>query len=421
MKSRSTPNRRIVATGRRGSVYLVVLGLSMLVTILALGAIAAGLAQRRSGESLNDAADARHYAKAAVDMGRYAISQDANWRTDYAPGTWINTTMGSGSCSLGVIDPIDGNLGNRPYDAVRLTGTGYKGKAIQMVQATMVGSGTPIDALQYALFVPGMLHNMAAATSFFANATLATNGTYQTEGSLFGNVSCFLTAGPGTTYGTVNTFGSSTSTPPTTIESMYVALGTAISPGIAMQQVVLTSTYNPYGAANSDGVYVITASADMTIQNCRINGTLVVVDPGHTVTFNGSILMSPARKDFPVMIIDGNAIFSCTTAALSEATCAANFNPSGAPYNGVSNSTMTDTYPSMISGLVHVKGTVKFQAAGLIHGAVICESTASPDAVQINANEEIDYDPTLYTNPPQGYTKSVTMSVQPGSWTRVVN
>ena len=410
---------------RRGSVYLVVLGLSTLVTILAIGAIGAGLAQRHGSESLNDAADARSYAAAAIDLGRLMISQDATWRTDKTSGPWISgMAIGAGSCSLGVTDPIDGILSNRPYDTVILSATGYKGRAIQMMQTTLAANPTPLDALAYPLFVPGMLHIMAAGTCIVPGGTVATNGTLQSEGLLMGNAQCFVTAGAGKTTGTANILFSGCAVPASTVEAMYVALGTVISPGSTLQKVVLGPGCNPYGTANADGVYVINANGDITIRNCRISGTLVVVDPGHNVTIDQTILIQPARADYPALIIDGNAVLNYTTngTPLSEAALGVNFNPLGAPYGGATNATMTDSYPSMISGLIDVKGTLQFNGnGGLIHGAVICESTTNKDAARINSNEEIDYDPTLFTNPPQGYTKSINMVPQASTWIRVTN
>jgi hypothetical protein len=40
--------------------------------------------------------------------------------------------------------------------------------------------------------------------------------------------------------------------------------------------------------------------------------------------------------------------------------------------------------------------------------------------VQIQSNVQVIYDPTLYSSPPMGYTRSVAMALQPGSWKQVV-
>jgi hypothetical protein len=91
------------------------------------------------------------------------------------------------------------------------------------------------------------------------------------------------------------------------------------------------------------------------------------------------------------------------------------------PYNGVTNTSTADTYPSEIRGLVHVTGTVTLSNGGVIRGAVLCESAATGDAVDIPDDREIFYDPTLFTAPPRWYTSSVPMKVVPQSWIQVVD
>jgi hypothetical protein len=111
---------------------------------------------------------------------------------------------------------------------------------------------------------------------------------------------------------------------------------------------------------------------------------------------------------------------SIASGTLSEAAEGTNFNPSGVPYLGGTDSDTSDSYPSEIDGLVHVKGTLVMDQGSLVRGAIICESAAGTNAVDIKSNVSVVYDPTLYASPPMGYTKSVTMSLQPGSWKQVV-
>ena len=97
-----------------------------------------------------------------------------------------------------------------------------------------------------------------------------------------------------------------------------------------------------------------------------------------------------------------------------------NFNPAGAAYAGVTDSDTSDSYPSEIVGLVHVKGTVVMEQNALVRGALISESGALADAVNIRGNSSVVHVPTLTTNPPMGYTSAVTMSAQRGSFRQVV-
>jgi len=153
----------------------------------------------------------------------------------------------------------------------------------------------------------------------------------------------------------------------------------------------------------------------------RISGTLIVVCPGKTVTIDQGVLIQPARSDYPALIVDGNLVLqSDSTSTLSEGSSSTNYNPAGAPYQGVADSDTSDTYPCEIGGLVHVTGTVTLDQRSLIRGMLICESGALLDAVTVKGDATIVYTPSLATSPPMGYTKSVTMVMEPGSYKQAV-
>jgi len=115
--------------------------------------------------------------------------------------------------------------------------------------------------------------------------------------------------------------------------------------------------------------------------------------------------------------VEGNLIIkpNSATGSLSESTCNTNFNPVGAPYSGATDSDKSDQYPDEIRGLVHVKGTLRFQQTARIVGVVICEGT-----VTCEDTNTIVHDASLYANPPWGYTYVEGMKVSPGSWKQVV-
>jgi hypothetical protein len=175
------------------------------------------------------------------------------------------------------------------------------------------------------------------------------------------------------------------------------------------------------GGLNSDGVYYISAPAGITISNCRINGTLVIDAPGQTVTISGSVFMAPARSDYPVLIVNGKLTMQAdSTVPLSEATQGFNFNPAGAAYQSNTDADTTDTYPSEIDGLIHSNDKTIVQGNQLIRGTLLCESNDGTQAVYLDSSPQLIYDATLYTNPPMGYTTSVTMKVAPGGWKQTV-
>lgn len=412
---------------RRGGIYVAVLGVSAVVAIIGLASLATVRSQRLASSGEADMEKARLYAESAVELGAQLIASDASWRSNRSVGAWFSgRQIGDGTFSLNASDAVDSNLSNRPYDPLVLTGYGCKGIAQQIVQATLVPVGKPIDALKMAVHTQGQLRVNSGVSFKVTGAPASTNTNLRNDGAIVGSAECTTSSGSGSQTGTLTLLAPTKAMPPSGILAMYTALGTTlgVSSG-TLDKIALGPGYNPWlsTATNADGVYVINLSSDMTIQNSHICGTLVVIGSGFTLTFAGNVFIHPARPDFPSIITNASVTFKYTSGAstLSEAALGVNLNPGGVPYQGVTNSTLTDSFPSEIQGLVHVlTNSVVLDQTSRIRGALICESTASSDAIRVINNAEIVYDPTLYSSPPMGYTKSVSMVVSPGSWKQVV-
>jgi hypothetical protein len=418
MPNHRTAGRRS-ARFRRGSVYLAVIGISAIVVTIAVGAILAGRVESWSVRASGDATEARLHALTAIEMGRLWISQDANWRSNRPNGTWAaSQPFGKGTFALEATDPVDANLAGGWLHPVILKGTGIKGLARQKVRVTLNAAPVPLPALRYAIHTAGQLHVDSGKELIAFGATVSTNGSLRNDGLIVGSVEAASASSTGTITGTLTLGAPPKSFPDPNLAEMYAQRGTLISPGNTINKQVFSPGVNPYGATNPDGVYVIRSSANLTITNTRVNGTLVVICPGKTLTLDGQLLFEPYRADYPALIVKGDVVFQYTSPGtpLSEAGLATNFNPPGAPYQGVTNTTMTDSYPSEIRGLIHVTGTVLFSASSKVRGALLCESAAATDAVRCSATPEIVCDPNLYANPPEGYTQAVNMVVQQGSW-----
>jgi hypothetical protein len=159
----------------------------------------------------------------------------------------------------------------------------------------------------------------------------------------------------------------------------------------------------------------------VTIQECRIHGTLVVICPGKKVQIDKTVLMHPARADFPVLIVHGDAEINFAATTLAEASVGTNLNPAHSPYNGMSDSDSIDSYPSEMVGLVHVTGMVSVSGTPRLRGALICESNVT-DAIDMDSSLfQVIYDRSLYSNPPMFYTTSVPMPALAGSIRQVVD
>src|SRR5438874_2513172 len=122
---------------RRGSVYILLIGVSVLAATIAVAATIAGRIQSRTSDSAGDTNEARNNAQAAVDLGRLYMSQNNNWRSLKSNGTWwTGMRVGNGTMSLDVSNPI-GALNRFDADPVILTGTGYRNSAVQRLRVSL--------------------------------------------------------------------------------------------------------------------------------------------------------------------------------------------------------------------------------------------------------------------------------------------
>lgn len=410
--------RRRCAT--RGGIYVALLGCATAVAVIGFSAIALVRIDRRATAGLNDMGDARAAALSAVDLGVLLLRSDPNWRTARSNGAWLsNQALGDAAFSLLLTDD-DGNLADDLRDAVTLSGIGRRGVARYQLQLRLTPDRPALAALQTALHAGGGVNVNNGKTVTLSGGPLSLNGALNNNGTITGNVEAVSVARLGLVVGVVSTPVAAKDLPFSDVFDSYVARATAINPPSGtLNRVVLSPGSNPWGTPDADGVYYINAlGSDVTISNSRIDGTLLVRTNGNKLIVTGTVFMKNHRSDYPVLIVDGNARLSYSTdaAGLSESTQGTNYNPDGSPYQGASDTDMTDGYPGEIQGLVHVRGTLLLEQTATVRGCVICEST-----VDCNGSNTFVLDPTLYSNPPDGYRGVGQLLVVPGSWQRVVD
>lgn len=407
---------------RPGSAYVAVLGAATVLAVMGLGAMAAMRAQRASILLQHQTREARFLAESGVQLAMQWIAADANWRVNRPNGVWASDVpLGRGRLTIAVTDPVDGNLANRPTDPLIIQATAQVGQATQIVEVRAEASGPPLDCLRTAMHTAGQIHVRSDRVLAASGAPVSTNGELRNNGTIVGHAECLAYTGSGSVTGTLSVGATPKPMPDPGVFAMYAALGTPISPGSTVDRRALGPGFNPYGAANPDGVYVISSSANVTIRNTRILGTLVIICPGKTVTVEDSVHFENYRSDYPVLLVDGNLVLNFSAAsALSESSRNVNYNPPGVPYAGETDADLSDTYPSEIRGLVHARGPIVISNAVRVIGAIIGQSSASSNAVDITDRAEISWTRSLLMTPPMGYMKSVQMTVAPGSWRAVV-
>jgi len=414
--------RRPQRNRRRGAIYVIVLASSLIVGVLGLAALTLVRIQRRQADDVTDLRRARQYARAAIEMGRFRIKMNSNWRTTYSNGIWEqNKLIDSGTYTLLGEDPVDSNLSDSIKDPVVLTGIGKSGDAVQKLQVQLDAISDPLDLLATAAHTSGLFEIKGGDALTVTGAPASTNGELKVDGTVTGDAECNTTSGGGTVTGTLTTGAPAKSMPSSGLFDLYKSRATTLTYTGDFDKHILTPTLNTYGAGlNTDGVYYVNAgNNDLKIKATRIHGTLVVnMDSGKKVHLDNAAFLQNYRADYPVLIVNGELELDLKSDSygLLESSWSTNFNPTGAPYLGATDGDTTDSYPNEIQGLVHAMFEVKFKLTSRVRGMVISESD-----VRAEGTNEIVYDSALFNNPPDEYTKPPVMQVLTGSWRRIVD
>jgi hypothetical protein len=127
----------------RGSVYVMVLGISIIVATIGISALMTARVQHQTIEDAADAIQARENARAAIERVLWgAKAAPTNWRTYLNNGSLSGGSFADGTYALAAVDPVDGNLTDDTADPVVLTGTGVVGHTTYMLEVTLNGDGT---------------------------------------------------------------------------------------------------------------------------------------------------------------------------------------------------------------------------------------------------------------------------------------
>lgn len=185
---------------------------------------------------------------------------------------------------------------------------------------------------------------------------------------------------------------------------------------------LISPSVNPFGAANPNGIYIINCNGqDVDIGRSRIVGTLVFRDPGPNTTIGAGVNWEAAEYNYPALLTDNVLTIALGSGAVGESTLGVNFNPAGTPYpfvSGTANDTLTESYPSKITGLIYSTADLKLTDASTLAGIVV----ANQNVELSGANVSVNYLNTYLNDPPPGFdVGTITMKIVPGTWQRTVN
>ena len=421
---------------RRGAgFYLMVLSVSTILMITGLSALLAVRIQRRGSEGGNDLVAASLYAQSAIDLGMHWIENDPTWRTSRGEGFWaVKQLIGDGSFTLEANDLGSKKLleDSADTDSVLLTGTGFNSDARYKLQVTLAPQLNSLSCLEVGLHV--------GKDVIFKIGTIQSDQTISANNSIDGtdatgnaDLQAVVSVIPGGIVGTQTTGITPRDTPdPAMVFDYYTTNGTYIDIGTlgtsggdpALQIKTLSPATNPYGTGltNAEGIYVIDcAGLTIKIQNCRIVGTLVLLNPGEDSMVSSAVNWEPAIPNYPALLVQGDiALQFQSGSTLDEGTpLDFNFNAPGTPYpypGGDEDKLLDDSYPTIIKGLVYMSGKLTTLNNPSFDGVVVVGNTAS-----VQGNIDLTYQPTYFDTPPPGFIKVSGLRVVAGSWKQVVD
>lgn len=248
----------------RGSIYVLVLGLSMLVAVIGMGAIMTARVQARIARSEADFATARLCARAGLEAAMFRIQQDPTWRTDLGNGAWFNNVpLNGGTFSVSAADPITGNITIPSNHPVVLTCTGTRNAAVYMMSATVQVNPSGLACLGVA--------SCSGSDTTVNNCTFACNQIVSANGKLTVSGSGVLNAnlqsvggisGGGTYSGTPAKLAQAVTLPdPVHVFDYYNANGTTIPLASLLQSSSTQLVSNTSFESNTSGWYVYSPSS----------------------------------------------------------------------------------------------------------------------------------------------------------------
>ncbi len=390
------PDRR-----RLGSAYVMILGVSAVLMVIGLAAVSVARIDTRNVSADNDWSEAQTLALSAAEnaLARIAVTED--WRSRL--GGVVTVPMGHGTMQWQIIDADDGQLADDEEDPVLIVAIGQVGASRYKLGLRCFVEGLPLEALSRCIHSGGDITMDKDSQLTVTGGAASTNNDFHADkktAELVGDLEADGVWWKQNVTGDVSKHAAPLTMPDPQVVETYRALATDISGRTLINRQAIGPGRNPWGIANADGVYYLNApGSDVTLRDSRILGTLVV--RCRRLTIEKEVLLESYRKDMPALIVDGDLVlnYKSSGSELRESHEDTNFNPSGVPYSGSSDSDESDSYPSEIRGLVHVRGDLTLKSTALVRGAILCEGKA-----QCDGTNQIVHDDDLSTLPILGYT-----------------
>lgn len=393
-----TWSKRNLSRHRHGTIYIAVLGVALIVGVFAAAAMQIARIELHHAVSADEMARARLAAQSGIEYAISVINGNSDWRTKYTSDDLptARSLTGTEVFTFTLADD-DGDLTDYEQDWVTLRSVGTSGTATSIAEVRLQPTGEGLSCLGSSLHSDGIL--TVASTTLTTNQRISANnninaatGTVQGNAASTGTISGIILGQPSPNFSPAWEMPD-----PDDVFAYYEVYGTQIPVGSLVGEV-LSPVLNTYSGETNHphGIYVMDCQGlPITLMNCRIEGTLVLLNAGPGTEISNRMSVAPAIPNFPVLMVQGSLAMDWDyTSTLSI--------PHG-------------TWPGGMKGLVYVKENffVRNKTSG-VDGVVIVGGT-----VNVTSPFTLTDDRKFQSNPPPGFTSGSKMKIVPGTWKRV--
>lgn len=372
------PRREASVRHRRGTAYVLAVGLAMLVAAVAIGTLLAVRARFAGTRDSIDLSNARCLAESGLEWGIHTL----NTANAYAEGTVPATSVTrldftAGSVRVGILqDAADADATTLTPALIKVGATvGVAARRYQVRAHPIVAA---IEAFEHPIVVGGKL-------DLDSDCHLTVSG----EGvGLAGAVERAVGA---TVTGSIHSVALGNADPDVAMQrsldrvalptvdhlNALVAAATTLTVAgggaISFDHVLLSPTANPYGQLNQRGLYVLDcANRTITITESRIVGTLLLLNPGAGSKLTAPVALESAVRGAPALVVKGNLSLDGSDGRIDEN--GVNLNPQGTPrpfVGGTADEDTTDRFGATLDGPIIVFGNLSVSATTAVRGLIV--------------------------------------------------
>ncbi len=402
------------APRRRGGVYVLVLGVSLVVTVMCVGSVLALQAQLRASESTVRDVKSRTAAQSALELALHNAANSQAWRTALPGSGRILSTTFADTQVVAAGEAVGGGAPTATQtDPLSFIAYGRSGGGMQALRVDADPAFTSMQVMLQPISVgisgafvvtPNTDYSKGVRMEFTGNAVWPGFSTSAAT-KWYSNAALDWTE---------NVIAPEDRPDAATLFAYYQSIATAVpfaSIGGKLEHVIISPASNPWGANNAQGVYLIDcAGSTLDLSQMRLVGTLVVRNcPLLKVT--NSCVMEP-NASWPTLLVEGDLEIANTNNDLDESAAGVNFNFPGTPYLGTEDADKLDLLAAELGGVFYATRSVTVSDDSTVRGVLIADAD-----VNVNAVLTMRYAPPA--SPPPGFLKPDGWRLRQGTTARV--